>query len=61
MIKRSNRKQSVNWLRTNLRKENTLRILFSDEKFFDIDGVYTYENGGLWVINRADADESEVV
>ena len=30
----------ANWIRTNFRKENTLRFLFSDEKMFDIDGVY---------------------
>ena len=33
------RKKFVNWVRTNFRKEDTMRILFSDEKFFDIDGV----------------------
>ena len=33
------RKQFANWVRTNFRKEETLKILFSDEKFFDIDGV----------------------
>ena len=27
------------WIRTNFRKENTMEILFSDEKLFDIDGV----------------------
>ena len=30
----------VNWIRTNFRKENTMKILFSDEKMFDIDGIY---------------------
>ena len=55
------RKQFANWLRTNFRKEDTLRILFSDEKFFDIDGVYNSENERVWTINRADADEGEVV
>ena len=33
------RKKFANWVRTNFRKDDTMRILFSDEKFFDIDGV----------------------
>ena len=55
MIKRSNR----NSLQTDFEQisgKNTLRILFSDEKFFDIDGVYNSENEGMWAINRADTD-----
>ena len=32
-------KKVANWVRTNVRKEDTMRILFSDENFFDIDGV----------------------
>ena len=31
----------ANWLRHNFRKEDTLRILFSDEKVFDLDGQRT--------------------
>ena len=33
-----------NWLRHNFRKEDTLRILFSDEKIFDLDGMYNAQN-----------------
>ena len=50
-------KQFTNWLRTNFRKEDTIRILFSDEKFFDIDGVYNCPNERMWAISRADIDE----
>ena len=32
------------WIRTNFRKENTMKILFSDEKLFDIDGIYDSQN-----------------
>lgn len=32
------RKRFANWIRTNFRKEDTMTILFSDEKMFDIDG-----------------------
>ena len=33
-----------NWLRTNFRKEDTMKILFSDEKLLDIDGIYNSQN-----------------
>ena len=35
--------------------------MFSDEKFFDIDGVLNSKNEGMWAINAADAGEGEVV
>ena len=38
------RVKSANWIPTNFRKENTLKILFSDEKMFDIDGIYICQN-----------------
>jgi hypothetical protein len=34
-----------------------MRILFSDEKFYDIDGVHNSQNDRVWAVNRADADE----
>jgi hypothetical protein len=33
-------KSFANWIRTNFRRQETLKILLSDEKMFDIDGVY---------------------
>lgn len=36
---KKNRKTFSNWMRTNLRKEDTMKILLSDEKMFDIDGI----------------------
>ena len=42
-----------NWIRINFRKENTMNILFSDEKMFDIDGVYNSYNERIWAVNRA--------
>ena len=38
------RMKYANWMRTNFRKENTMNILFSDEKIFDIDGIYNSQN-----------------
>ena len=51
------RKKFANWVRNNFRKEETNRILFSDEKFFDIDDVYNSQNDRVWTVDRADADE----
>ena len=33
-----------------------MKILFSDEKFLDIDGVYNCQNDRVWAVDRADAD-----
>ena len=54
---KNKRQKFANWFRTNFRKEDTTRILFSDEKFFDIDGVYNSQNDRVWAVDRADADE----
>ena len=34
-----------------------MKILFSDEKYFDIDGVYNSQNNRVRAVNRADADK----
>ncbi|CAF4167195.1 unnamed protein product [Rotaria socialis] len=52
------RKQFANWVRTNFRKEDTLKILFSDEKMLDIDGVYDTQNDRVWTVDRAGADKN---
>jgi len=44
-------------VRNNFRKEDTLKILFSDEKMFDIDGIYNAQNDRIWAVNREEADK----
>ncbi|CAF3811241.1 unnamed protein product [Rotaria magnacalcarata] len=51
-------KQFVNWVPANFRKEDTLKILFSDETMFDIDGVYNTQNDLVWAVDCADADKN---
>ena len=46
----------ANWIRTHFRKEDTMKFLFSDEKMFDIDGVYNSQNDRIWVVNRTEAN-----
>ena len=41
------RKKFANWVRTNFKKEGTLKILFSVEKIFDIDGVCNAQNNRM--------------
>ena len=55
---KAKRKSFANWIRTHFRKEKTMRILFSDEKMFDIDGVYNSQNDRIWAINREEADRA---
>ena len=51
------RKKFANWIRTNFRKEEIMKILFSDEKLFDIDGVYNSQNDRVWAVGRGEADK----
>ncbi|CAF1494287.1 unnamed protein product [Rotaria magnacalcarata] len=41
---KTKRKRFSHWIRTYFKKETTMKILFSDEKMFDIDGVYNSQN-----------------
>ena len=50
-------KKFANWLRINSRQEDTMRIRFSNKKFFDINGVYSSQNDRVWKVYRADADK----
>ena len=40
-------------------KEETMKILFSDEKFFDIDGVYNSQKDRVWTGDRDDTDKKK--
>ena len=56
-FEKSKRMKFANWLQHNFRKEDTLRILFSDEKMFDLDGMYNAQNDRIWAVNREEADK----
>ena len=34
-----------------------MRILFLDERMFDIDGVYNFQNDRVWAMDRAEANK----
>ena len=52
------RKKFANWVRTNFSKQKTMRILFSDEKIFDTNGICNSQNERLWCINREEANKN---
>ena len=58
---KAERKAFSNWIRTNFRKELTMRILFLDEKIFDIDGVYNLQNDRVWTPSRSEVSETDGV
>ena len=45
---KAKRLKFVNSLRTNFGKEDTMKILFLDEKLFDIEGIYNSQNDRIW-------------
>lgn len=55
------RKKFSNWIRTHFRKEDTMNILFSDEKLFDINGIYNSQNNRVWAVSRSEADKNGAV
>ena len=53
---KKNRKKFANGIRTNFRKDNTMKILFTDKKMFDTDVVHNSQNQGIWAANHEEAD-----
>ena len=45
------------WVRKNLRIEDHRKILFSDEKYFSMDGIYNRQNDRVYAASRDEADE----
>ena len=42
-----------------VRKEDTMRILFSVEKIFDFDGVDNSQNDRIWAVNREEVNKRD--
>ena len=53
---KGDRKKFAHWVKNNFKKSDLSKWLFSDEKIFDIDGVYNSQNDRIWASCRADAD-----
>ena len=52
VTQKAHRKKFTHWARKRFPKEDTLRIVFSDEKMFDLDGIYNSKNDRIWAVNR---------
>lgn len=51
------RKKFANWIRTNFNREQTMKVLFSDERMVEIHGVQNMQNDGIWAVDRREADD----
>ena len=40
-------------------KKDTVRIVFSDEKMFDLDSIYNSQNDRIWAVNREEANRRD--
>ena len=56
-LQKKKRVQFVNWILNYYTKDNIGRWLLSDEKFFDLDGVYNSQNNRVWAVSREEDDE----
>ena len=56
-FEKSKRMKFTNWVRHDFWKEDTLRILFSDEKIFYVDGMANAQHDRIWAVNREEADK----
>jgi len=45
------------WVRKELRKKDHGKILFSDEKYFSIEGIFNRQNDRIYAVNRLEADK----
>lgn len=55
---KKNRVSFYHWVKRNFGKSDKERILFSDEKWFTLNGVYNSQNDRIWARNRDEADAS---
>ena len=55
---KAERKIFANWVRSNFRKEQIMRVLFSEEKLFYIDSVYNVQNNHVWAPGRAETNNN---
>ena len=56
-LQKRKRVKFANWVLNNYTKEHTKKWLFTDEKYFDLDGVYNVQNDRIWAASREEADE----
>ena len=50
------RKQCCSWIRKKFRREDLLRMMFTDENFFTRNGYLNLKNAVVWADSRLEAD-----
>ena len=48
-LQKEKRIKFANWVLNKYTKDDTEKWLFSDEKYFDLDGIFDVQNGRIWV------------
>ena len=49
-------KKFANRMKRKFQKEDTMRIIFSNEQMFDLDGIYSSQNGRIWAVSKEEAN-----
>ena len=55
-LQKNKRVKFANWVLNNYSKDDTKKCLFTDEKYFDLDGIYNSQNDRVWAASREEAD-----
>jgi len=56
-LQKRKRVKFVNWVLNNYTREDIKKWLFTDEKYFDLDGVYNVQNDRIWAVVREGGDK----
>ncbi|CAF2089292.1 unnamed protein product, partial [Rotaria magnacalcarata] len=56
-VQKKKRVKFENWVLNNYTKSDIARWLFSDEKYFDLNGIYNNQNDRIWAISREEANK----
>lgn len=56
-LQKTKRVTFANWVLNNFNKDDTKNWLFSDEKLFDLDGVYNVQNDRIWAVSRQEGNK----
>ncbi|CAF5183041.1 unnamed protein product, partial [Rotaria magnacalcarata] len=56
-VQKKKRVKFANWVLNSYTKGDITRWLFSDEKYFDLNGTYHNQNDRIWAISREEADK----
>ena len=56
-LQKTKRVKFANWVLNNFTKEDTKKWLFTDEKYFDLDGVFNVQNDRIWAVSGEEADK----